>query len=113
MVDFQDPVKTRAIVETVLRWLEDMEAKPPFYAIRALTTVAEQHADALEGKGDWQVVPKEFIEFVKNAPVSSGLCMCGESENHGFSDHSPVEMWSYHLNGWLKQFAAAKERGND
>ena len=27
------------------------------------------------------LVPREFIEFVRTAPVSSGVCCCGEIKN--------------------------------
>ena len=54
---------------------------------------------------DMVLVPKAFIEFVKNAPVSSGVCCCGNSiiEGVGCGDHSPVDQWDYSLDNWLKE----------
>ena len=49
----------------------------------------------------------EFIEFVRNAPVSSGVCCCGESMDR-HSDpmscgHSPVDQWDWSLSLWLEE----------
>lgn len=45
----------------------------------------------------------KFQGFVEGAPVSSGVCCCGDSmESHNaYSDHSPVDTWD---NG-VKQFS--------
>lgn len=50
-------------------------------------------------------VPREFIEFVRNAQVSSGVCCCGgDMDKHGPSDeHSPTDQWDYSLYNWLDQ----------
>lgn len=38
----------------------------------------------------------EFVEFVKAAPVESGVCMCGDSmDGHRSRDHSAVDMWDH------------------
>lgn len=54
---------------------------------------------------DMVLVPREFIEFVKNAPVSSGLCCCGNRLDYenGCGDHPPVDQWDYALSKWLKE----------
>lgn len=87
--------------------------------IREPETTARYHYDmavasraALAGSGDgWRLVPVEFIEFVKNAPVSSGTCCCGDDmENHAnpmSCGHSPVDEWDYSLSKWLKQISAS------
>lgn len=50
---------------------------------------------------------REFVQFVKHAPVSSGTCCCGdEMDRHSdpmSCGHSPVDMWDHALDGWLKQ----------
>jgi len=56
---------------------------------------------------------KEFIEFVKSAPVSSGVCCCGEPMN-GHPDpmscgHTPVDQWEYSLRCWLDQLQGTEE----
>lgn len=50
---------------------------------------------------------QEFVTFVRDAPVSSGVCCCGESMV-GHSDpmscgHTPVDQWDYSLSLWLKE----------
>lgn len=46
----------------------------------------------------------QFLEFVKGAPVSSGVCCCGsEVDKHGYSDgHSAVDQWDYSLGKWVE-----------
>ena len=57
-------------------------------------------------------VPREFIEFVRNAPVASGVCCCGDDmEKHAdpmSCGHSPVDQWHHSLNLWLEEIAAVK-----
>lgn len=50
-------------------------------------------------------VPKEFIEFVRSAPVSSGVCCCGSNmEDHDpYCWHSPVDQWDWSLSQWLEE----------
>lgn len=50
-----------------------------------------------------------FIDFVKNAPVYSGVCCCGDSMQ-GHADpmtagHTPVDRWDYSLSLWLDKLA--------
>lgn len=53
---------------------------------------------------DMVLVPQEFIEFVKNAPVSSGVCCCGGDMNHSpYEGHEPVDQWDHSLGLWLKE----------
>ncbi|TGV26372.1 hypothetical protein [Mesorhizobium sp. M4B.F.Ca.ET.143.01.1.1] len=56
------------------------------------------------------LVPRDFIEFVKSAPVSSGVCCCGDDmETHPepiSCGHTPVDQWHYSLSQWLDQIAA-------
>lgn len=50
---------------------------------------------------------REFVEFVKNAPVSSGVCCCGEDmATHSesmYSGHTPVDQWHYSLFLWVEE----------
>lgn len=56
-------------------------------------------------RADLVAVPREFIEFVRNAPVSSGFCCCGDAmDKHGpFDGHAPTDQWEYSLHLWLEQ----------
>lgn len=46
-------------------------------------------------------VPRAFLEFVKTAPVASGVCCCGQPMDQHY-DHQPVDQWEYSLERWLK-----------
>lgn len=54
-------------------------------------------------------VPIEFLEFVKTAPVSSGVCCCGENmDEHAdpmSCGHTPTDQWDYSLSLWIEQIA--------
>ena len=56
---------------------------------------------------DKVLVPREFIEFVRTAPVSSGVCCCGESmDDHpeaSMCGHTPTDQWDWSLHLWLEQ----------
>lgn len=58
------------------------------------------------------LVPSAFIDFVKNAPVSSGVCCCGDNIlTHGdpmSCGHTPVDQWHWSLSLWIKQIAKAE-----
>lgn len=48
---------------------------------------------------------EEFAHWVKDAPVESGVCACGDemvNHGHGISDHAPVDEWERGLRGWLR-----------
>jgi hypothetical protein len=51
----------------------------------------------------------ELLAFMQGAPVSSGVCCCGDSmENHAspmICGHSPVDMWDNAVNSWTEQIA--------
>lgn len=49
-----------------------------------------------------------LLDFIKNAQVSSGVCMCGSSvEGHGFGDgHSPVDVWDYSVMKLIEEIEA-------
>lgn len=51
-----------------------------------------------------------FVAFVRNAPVSSGVCCCGEDmANHAAPmscGHSPVDQWDYSLSEHLRSIAS-------
>jgi hypothetical protein len=53
------------------------------------------------------LVPAGFVEFVKYAPIGSGVCCCGDDmETHASGwvcGHEPVDQWSYSLNNWLEE----------
>lgn len=48
---------------------------------------------------------RAFVDWVRNAPVSSGVCCCGDDmDRHGdpmACGHSPVDEWDYTLADWL------------
>lgn len=50
---------------------------------------------------------RQFVEFVRHAPVSSGVCCCGDyMTNHPdpmCCGHSAVDEWDNALLGWLKE----------
>jgi len=56
---------------------------------------------------------REFAAFVKNAPVSSGVCCCGSNmTDHTQSDnHTPVDQWHYSLSQWLKELKQVDPSG--
>jgi len=49
----------------------------------------------------------EFVEFVKYAPVSSGVCCCGDNmagHSGGMQcGHSARDQWDYSLSQWLEK----------
>lgn len=51
----------------------------------------------------------ELLAFMQGAPVSSGVCCCGDSmENHAspmICGHSPVDMWDDSVHSWAEQIA--------
>jgi hypothetical protein len=60
-----------------------------------------------EVKDERVLVPVAFIEFVKTAPVYSGVCVCGDAmgSHSPMGDHSPVDQWDHSLSLWLEQLA--------
>lgn len=58
-------------------------------------------------KKGFVIVPVDFLEFVKNAPVSSGVCCCGSPmDDHPepmSCGHGPVDQWNHSLSSWLEQ----------
>lgn len=61
------------------------------------------------------MVPLEFLDFIKNAPVSSGTCCCGnDMEKHPdpmSCGHTPVDRWDYSLAKWLEQIPTSPTDG--
>lgn len=60
---------------------------------------------------------QEFIEFVKHAPVKSGICCCGMpmDDTHPEpmdSGHMPTDQWDYQLSEWLKELNNTPETGD-
>lgn len=51
-------------------------------------------------------VNRPFWQFLRDAPVQSGVCMCGGS----CTDHSPVDMWDHSLGKWLEAEEKLAER---
>lgn len=48
----------------------------------------------------------DFIEFVRSAPVASGICCCGDNmDRHSDPScgHSPVDQWDRSLSLWLEE----------
>lgn len=46
---------------------------------------------------------REFADFVKTAPVSSGVCCCGDPIDGHTESHNPVDQWDYSLSKWLEK----------
>lgn len=56
---------------------------------------------------------KEFIEFVKHAPVSSGVCCCGMPMDDTHPEpmdcgHTPTDQWHYQLHLWLEELSVSE-----
>lgn len=49
---------------------------------------------------------RKAINFLRSAPLASGLCCCGNPiEGHGYTDgHSPVDAAQYHADQLAEQF---------
>ena len=47
----------------------------------------------------------EFLAWCESAPVSSGVCCCGDNmESHGhYADHGAVDEWDHSLGNWAKE----------
>lgn len=46
----------------------------------------------------------QFVEWVKHAPVSSGVCCCGDDMAHAdHRNHSAVDMRDHGLENWLRE----------
>lgn len=67
-------------------------------------SVVVQQNDALRAEVEGL---RQFVDFVRHAPVSSGVCCCGDNmANHPEPmncGHSPVDEWDHALLGWLKE----------
>ena len=53
-----------------------------------------------------------FVDFVRNAPVYSGVCCCGDemsSHTSPMNDgHSPVDQWDYALSKFVEEYDTLK-----
>ena len=56
---------------------------------------------------------REFIVFVESAPVSSGVCCCGEDmathSSESACGHTPKDQWDHSLDLWLKELGYRQE----
>lgn len=53
----------------------------------------------------WQTMVIRLMNFIESAPVSSGVCCCGDyMDKHNSSDHSPVDMWDYDVMMMREEF---------
>lgn len=43
---------------------------------------------------------RPFWQFLRDAPVISGVCVCGENVGT-CRDHSSTDLWDYSLRAWL------------
>ena len=72
----------------------------------ALVRHLKKHGLEIRPIKDSELV-EEFINFVRHAPVSSGVCCCGMSmENHPEamdSGHIATDQWHYDISQWLIQ----------
>ncbi len=55
-----------------------------------------------------QKLLRDFLDSVRNAPVSSGVCCCGSNmDSHGMGDgHSPVDEWDELIKSWTNTIEA-------
>lgn len=62
---------------------------------------------------EYKSVPAEFLTFLKDAPVGSGICMCGDNmaDHSPHGDHAAVEMWDHTLASWLDDIRALNAAG--
>lgn len=44
---------------------------------------------------------KEFVAFVRAAPVETGVCCCGASMSDDGHDHTRVDQWENMLSSWV------------
>ena len=47
----------------------------------------------------------ELLAFCKNAPVSSGVCCCGDDMGKHSDEHTPVDQWDYAIQCFERDFA--------
>lgn len=52
---------------------------------------------------------RAFWQFLRDAPVQSGVCMCGDAVG-SCTDHSSVDLWGYSLGKWLEDEEQLAER---
>lgn len=63
---------------------------------------------------EWRDRCTNLLDFIEHAPVSSGVCCCGEDmENHVSSDHSPVDQWSWNIHLWSREIKTAIKNMED
>lgn len=75
--------------------------------LKGLTDLAESMGYEVEiphhTGNDYKTVPAEFLTFLRNAQIGSGVCMCGgdmiKTADH--AGHEPVDHWDHNLRGWL------------
>ena len=48
-----------------------------------------------------------LLEFMQNAPVSSGVCCCGNdiSKYYSCDNHSPVDQWDHNVDRYTEELA--------
>lgn len=51
-------------------------------------------------------IASEFVQFVKEAPVGTGVCCCGDNMHNHCNQyscgHTPRDEWDYALHGWIE-----------
>lgn len=52
---------------------------------------------------------RAFWQFLRDAPVQSGVCVCGDAVGT-CTDHSSVDMWDHSLRLWLEDEEKLAER---
>lgn len=52
---------------------------------------------------------RAFWQFLRDAPVQSGVCMCG-GDVGTCTDHGSVDMWDHSLRSWLEAEEQLAER---
>lgn len=56
----------------------------------------------------------KLVEFIKRAPVESGVCCCGDAmDQHNdpmWSGHAPVDMWDHNVNSYVEEHEKLRAR---
>lgn len=86
-------------------WLASVRLLPLEYASWNARTAQPGQAAHYKAQRD------SLLEFIKNAPVSSGVCCCGDDmEKHGnpmYCGHNPVDMWDHSVRCYVEDIEAA------
>lgn len=92
-------MKKKTYYERMNRALPGSGYAAELVIVTEVISLIEEQAKVIESM-------REFVEFVRSAPVSSGICCCGDTLV-GHSDpyscgHTPVDQWDHSVGLWIK-----------